>query len=147
MFISMNVEKKNMGFRIFLLTALSSTFLHLGHASKCDQEIIAKIIEYWNGYPPGHIIETFFIKCMFIELVKLTNNIKHLLAEIGIRIPVNTRSSGLFSRKYHSTNYDFNSPLARFVRLGNRVASECDFFADGLHQIRKRATYVLSQHT
>ncbi|XP_046681377.1 uncharacterized protein LOC124368145 [Homalodisca vitripennis] len=70
-----------------------------------------------------------------------------LLAEIGIRIPVNTRSSGLFSRKYRSTNYDFNSPLARFVRLGNRVASECDFFADGLHQIRKRATYVLSQHT
>ncbi|XP_046667300.1 uncharacterized protein LOC124359013 [Homalodisca vitripennis] len=58
MFISMNGEKKNMGFRIFLLTALSSTFLHLGHASKCDQEIIEKIIEYWNGYPPGHIIET-----------------------------------------------------------------------------------------
>ncbi|KAG8319064.1 hypothetical protein J6590_099392, partial [Homalodisca vitripennis] len=67
-----------------------------------------------------------------------------LLAEIDLRVPANTRSRDLLGRRYHSTNFDFNSPFARFIRLGNRVASGCDLFFDGLHQVRRQAFSLLS---
>ena len=62
-----------------------------------------------------------------------------LLAEINLRVPSNNRSQELLSRGYHRTNFDFNSPLARFVRLVNRVALNCDIFCDSLPAIRKCA--------
>ncbi|KAG8269105.1 hypothetical protein J6590_008353 [Homalodisca vitripennis] len=51
---------------------------------------------------------------------------------------------GKDSAEYHSTNFDFNSPFARFIRLGNQVASGCDLFFDGLHQVRRQAFSLLS---
>ncbi|XP_054283520.1 uncharacterized protein LOC129000582 [Macrosteles quadrilineatus] len=53
-----------------------------------------------------------------------------LLLEIDIRIPTITRSRDLFGRRFRGTTYDFHSPLARILRLGNRVARDVDFFAD-----------------
>ncbi|KAG8261290.1 hypothetical protein J6590_076822 [Homalodisca vitripennis] len=72
-----------------------------------------------------------------VLLWKIVNgrmNCPDLLAEIDLRVPANTRSRDLLGRRYHSTNFDFNSPFARFIRLGNQVASGCDLFFDGLHQ-------------
>ncbi|KAG8244518.1 hypothetical protein J6590_022452 [Homalodisca vitripennis] len=40
-------------------------------------------------------------------------------AKLDFRVPINTRSRDLLSRKHHSTNFDLNSPFARFDRLGN----------------------------
>lgn len=82
-----------------------------------------------------------------VMLVKVVNgyvNCSDLLAEIDFRVPTNTRSRDILSRRYHSTNFDFNSPLARFIRLGNKVASECDLFFDSIYQIRKRAPLLLA---
>ncbi|KAG8319869.1 hypothetical protein J6590_082502 [Homalodisca vitripennis] len=53
-------------------------------------------------------------------------------------------SRDLLSLRYHLTNSDFNSPLARLVRLGNLVAAECDLFFDRIPQIRSRAFRILS---
>ncbi|KAG8316280.1 hypothetical protein J6590_055023 [Homalodisca vitripennis] len=77
-----------------------------------------------------------------VLLWKIVNgrmNCPDLLAEIDLRVPANTRSRDLLGRRYHSTNFDFNSPFARFIRLGNQVASGCDLFFDGLHQVRRQA--------
>lgn len=49
-----------------------------------------------------------------------------LMAEIKFRVPSITRSQECLSRRYHSTSYDYNSPLTRFVRLGNCVAAGSD---------------------
>ncbi|KAG8264874.1 hypothetical protein J6590_107913, partial [Homalodisca vitripennis] len=76
-----------------------------------------------------------------VLLWKIVNgrmNCPDLLAEIDLRVPANTRSRDLLGRRYHSTNFDFNSPFARFIRLGNQVASGCDLFFDGLHQAAKK---------
>ncbi|XP_054287986.1 uncharacterized protein LOC129003715 [Macrosteles quadrilineatus] len=81
-----------------------------------------------------------------ILLWKIVNghmNCPDLLAEIDLRVPTNTRSRDLLGRRYHSTNFDFNSPFARFTRLGNRVASGCDLFFDGLQQVRRQASSLL----
>lgn len=67
-----------------------------------------------------------------------------LLAEINFKVPSKTRSRELLSRKHHSTSYDYHSPLARMVRLGNRVATECDFFSDSLQRTRRCAFDLLS---
>ncbi|KAG8268033.1 hypothetical protein J6590_038051 [Homalodisca vitripennis] len=56
-------------------------------------------------------------------------NCPDLLAEIDLRVPANTRSRDLLGRRYRSTNFDFNSPFVRFIRLGNQFASGCDLFA------------------
>ncbi|KAG8253316.1 hypothetical protein J6590_038191 [Homalodisca vitripennis] len=82
-----------------------------------------------------------------VLLWKIVNgrmNCPDLLAEIDLRVPANTRSRDLLDRRYHSTNFDFNSPFARFIRLGNQVASGCDLFFDGLHQVRRQAFSLLS---
>uniref|UniRef100_A0A1B6FMS4 Lipocalin/cytosolic fatty-acid binding domain-containing protein n=1 Tax=Cuerna arida TaxID=1464854 RepID=A0A1B6FMS4_9HEMI len=44
--------------RIFFLIALVFAFLHLGQATKCDPEIVAKIEKIWNGNVPQYIIST-----------------------------------------------------------------------------------------
>ncbi|KAG8280751.1 hypothetical protein J6590_074133 [Homalodisca vitripennis] len=74
-------------------------------------------------------------------------NCPDLLAEIYLRVPANTRSRDLLGRRYHSTNFDFNSPFSRFIRLGNRVASGCDLFFDGLHQAGVKTEDVLHGFT
>ncbi|KAG8242768.1 hypothetical protein J6590_059285 [Homalodisca vitripennis] len=80
-----------------------------------------------------------------VLLLKIINGLiqcPDLLAEIDFRVPTNTRSLDLLSRRYHLTNFDFNSPLARLVRLGNLVATECDPFFDGIPQIRSRLIHT-----
>ncbi|KAG8276642.1 hypothetical protein J6590_061665 [Homalodisca vitripennis] len=70
---------------------------------------------------------------------------RHLLAEIDFRVPsANTRSRELLGRRHHFTNFDYNSPLAIFARLGNRVACECDIFWDSIHCIHRLALTVFS---
>ncbi|XP_046683313.1 uncharacterized protein LOC124369366 [Homalodisca vitripennis] len=49
----------------------------------------------------------------FVLLLKIINGLiqcPDLLAEIDFRVPTNARSRDLLSRRYHLTNFDFNSP-------------------------------------
>ncbi|XP_054283160.1 uncharacterized protein LOC129000230 [Macrosteles quadrilineatus] len=83
-----------------------------------------------------------------VFLAKLINGLLDcpmLLTQVDFRTPSVTRSLDLFGRRHHARGYDFHSPLARIMRLGNRFCHTVDFFHENTSSVRRRV--LEARHT
>ncbi|KAG8266269.1 hypothetical protein J6590_076228 [Homalodisca vitripennis] len=55
-----------------------------------------------------------------------------------------TRSSDLFARLHHSTNYERNSTMVRIQTLGNTLPLELDIFNTGAVSFKRQINQLLS---
>ncbi|KAG8291660.1 hypothetical protein J6590_055229 [Homalodisca vitripennis] len=91
-----------------------------------DENSPASTAGLQKKYSRGNRLDAFVLR----KTIKFPNFL--LASPVTSETPAITRSRYLQTHRHPSTTFDSNSPVARFVRRGNRVASEYYLFCDSV---------------
>ncbi|KAG8316587.1 hypothetical protein J6590_047728 [Homalodisca vitripennis] len=96
------------------------------------------------GLQPLALRRKIFDLVFLYKLVNGDLNCPQLLERVRFHVPTSTRSSNLFARLHHSTNYERNSTMVRIQTLGNTLPLELDIFNTGAVSFKRQINQLLS---